>query len=78
MKTWESIILFDLDFDHGCEPRLYLNQLMGTVKAYLVGSYSKEQGLSQNFKTGCPKLAIVKFWGIKLFKWDRNILRYQQ
>ena len=35
------------------------------------------QGLSQNLETGCPKLAIVKFWGIQIFKRDHNMLRFQ-
>ena len=24
--------------------------------------------LSQDLETGCPKLAIVKFWGVQIFK----------
>ena len=35
------------------------------------------QGLSQVLETGCPKLAIVKFWGIHIFKGEHNILRFQ-
>ena len=35
------------------------------------------QGLSQNLETGCPKLAIVKFLGVQIFKGDHNILRFQ-
>ena len=30
------------------------------------------QGLSQDLETGCPKLPIVKFWGILIFKGDKN------
>ena len=30
------------------------------------------QGFSQDLETGCPKLAIVKFWGIQIFKGDHN------
>ena len=26
------------------------------------------QGLSQDLETGWPKLAIVKFWGVQIFK----------
>ena len=35
------------------------------------------QGLSQDLGTGCPKLAIVKFLGVQMFKGDHNILRFQ-
>ena len=35
------------------------------------------QGLSQDLETGCPKLAIVKFMGVHIFKGDHNILRFQ-
>ena len=31
------------------------------------------QGLSQDLETGCPKLAIVKFWGVLFF--DKGDLR---
>ena len=31
------------------------------------------QGLSQDLETGYPILAIVKFWGVPLFKGDLNI-----
>ena len=34
------------------------------------------QGLRQDFKIGCPKLAIVKFLGVQIFKGDHNILRF--
>ena len=36
--------------------------------------YISVQGLSQDLKTGCPKLAIQRFWGILIFKGDHNIL----
>ena len=36
------------------------------------------QGISQHLETGCPKLAIVKFLGIIIFKEDHNILRFQR
>ena len=36
-----------------------------------------QQGLSQDIKTGCPKLAIVKSLGVQIFKGDHNILRFQ-
>ena len=39
-----------------------------------------KQGLSQDLETGltgCPKLAIVKFLGVYIFKGDHNILRFQ-
>ena len=45
--------------------------LTGTIGAQGV------QGLSQDLEIGCPKLAIVKFWGIQIFKGDHNILRFQ-
>ena len=35
------------------------------------------QGLSQDLRTGCPKLPIVKCWGALFFKEDHNILRLQ-
>ena len=34
------------------------------------------QCLSQDLETGCLKLAVVKFWGIQIFKGDHNILIY--
>ena len=34
------------------------------------------QGFSQGFETGCPKLAIVKFWCVLFIKGDQNILRW--
>ena len=27
-----------------------------------------QHGLSQDLETGCTKLAIVKFWGVQIFK----------
>ena len=36
-----------------------------------------EQCLSQDLETGCLKLAVVKFWGIQIFKGDHNILIFQ-
>ena len=35
------------------------------------------QGLSQDLKTGCLKLAVVKFLGVQIIKEDNNILRFQ-
>ena len=32
---------------------------------------------SQDLETGCLKLAVVKFWGVQIFKGDHNILIYQ-
>ena len=32
------------------------------------------QCLSQDLETGCLKLAVVKFWGVQIFKGDHNIL----
>ena len=43
----------------------------------LYDSYYHIQGLSQYLETGCPKLAIVKFWGVQILKGDHNILRFQ-
>ena len=37
----------------------------------------KTQGLSQDLEIGCPKLAMVNFLGVKIFKGDHNILRFQ-
>ena len=36
-----------------------------------------EQGLSQDLETGCLKLAVVKFWGVQIFKGHHNILIFQ-
>ena len=43
------------------------------------GESSVEQGLSQDLETACPKLAIVEFWGVQIFKGNHNIhvLRFQ-
>ena len=35
------------------------------------------QGLSQDLETGCPELAVVKFWRNQISKGDHNILRFQ-
>ena len=35
------------------------------------------QGLGQDLETGCPKLAIVKFWGILFLNGEHNVLRLQ-
>ena len=35
------------------------------------------QCLSQDFQTGCLKLAVVKSLGVQIFKGDHNILRFQ-
>ena len=32
------------------------------------------QCLSQDFETGCLKLAVVKYLGVQIFKGDHNIL----
>ena len=37
----------------------------------------RNEGLSQDLEIGCPKFGIVKFWGVKMFKGDRNIFRFQ-
>ena len=38
---------------------------------------TQHHGPSQDLETGCPKLPIVKFWGILFFKGDHNILKLQ-
>ena len=43
-------------------------------------TYPAMLGLSQDLEPGCPKLAIVKFWGVNFFKpnkGDHNILKFQ-
>ena len=40
-------------------------------------SQTLRQGLSQDLETGCPKMAIVNFFGVQIFKGDHNILRFQ-
>ena len=35
------------------------------------------QCLSQDLETGCLKLAVVKCWGVQIFKGDHNILIFQ-
>ena len=49
---------------------------------YLCVTYRKhfastKQGLSQDLEIGCPKLAIVKFNGVQMFRGDHNLLRFQ-
>ena len=39
--------------------------------------YCLDQGLSQDFETGCLRLAIVKYLGVQNFKGDHNILIFQ-
>ena len=33
---------------------------------------SSGQGLSQDLETGCLKKAILKYWGVQIFKGDHN------
>ena len=35
------------------------------------------QCLSQDLETRCLKLAVVKFWGVQIFKGDHNILIFK-
>ena len=35
------------------------------------------QCLSQDLESGCLKLAVIKFWGVQIFKGDHNILIVQ-
>ena len=37
-------------------------------------SNSGQQGLSQDLETGCPKLSVVKFWGVHVSKGNHSIL----
>ena len=39
--------------------------------------YDIAQCLSRDLKTGCLKLAVVKFLGVQIFKGDHNILIFQ-
>ena len=51
-----------------------------TSGCFLISEFmlmSVVQGLSQDLETGCPKLAVIKFWGVQFFKGDNNILRFQ-
>ena len=43
----------------------------------ITSSRPSTQGLSQELETGCPKLTIVKLFGVHIFKGDHNILRFQ-
>ena len=43
----------------------------------LVYSTINYKGLSQDLETGCPKLAIVKFLGVQIFKEDHNVFRFK-
>ena len=36
--------------------------------------FTLRQCLSQDLETVCLKLAVVKFWGVQIFKGDHNIL----
>ena len=40
-------------------------------------SKSITQGVGQDLEIGCLKLALVKFWGVQIFKGDHNILKFQ-
>ena len=42
-----------------------------------VDKQSLAQCLSQDLETGCLKLAVVKFVGVKILKGDHNILIFQ-
>ena len=39
--------------------------------------YTYDKCLSQDLETGCLKLAVVKFWGVQIFKGDHNIFIFQ-
>ena len=41
------------------------------------GKNTTQQGLSQDLERGCLKLAIVKFWGVHIFKGGHKILIFQ-
>ena len=43
-------------------------------KQIVLASRASGQCLSQDFETGCLKLAVVKFLGVQIFKGDHNIL----
>ena len=51
---------------------LPIGQLFNTVFCHEGHVYM--QCLSQDFETGCLKLAVVKFLGVQIFKGDHNIL----
>ena len=48
-----------------------------TASIFIAMRYNDMQGLSQELETGCLKLAIVKFLGVRIFKGVHNILRFQ-
>ena len=54
----------------------FLGLLQETYKAFL-GLNRFIQCLSQDSETGCLKLAIVKKFGVQIFKGDYNIVRFQ-
>ena len=56
-----------------CVPQIGFPHCQG----FSAGIKCWHQGLSQDLETGCPKLAIVKFLGVQIFKGDHNILRNQ-
>ena len=41
----------------------------------LVKDVLGRQGLSQDFRTGCPTCGIIYFFGFHIFKEDHNIFR---
>ena len=51
--------------------------LLRTIFTFHHVGWTPPQGLSQDFETGCLKLAVVKFWGVQIFKGDYNILMYK-
>ena len=54
---------------------LHIERDILTCSSYI--SCEWKQCLSQDFETGCLKLAVVKFWGVQIFKGDHNILIFQ-
>ena len=54
--------------------RMHLKASKKKTAARAIGA---RQDLSQDLESGCLKLAIVKFWGVQIFKGGNIILKFQ-
>ena len=65
---------FDNQKAEGCRLQRKVNVHFSEVRKWILVC---KQCLSQDLETGCLKLAVVKFWGVQIFKGDHNILIFQ-
>ena len=70
-------LLNDKMHPYGFKLKISWSPLEYWMSKTFIELHYRHQGLSQDFETGCLKLAIVKFWGVQTFRGYHNILRLQ-